>query len=640
MTQRQGKNNSKSTSRDIVCQRGKIKHLIKQTQQYMTDLTSELEHEYAPFSNNVQPMDCVDRLVSHRIVSKFHVYDSSNDAKLEQTAFAAYTEYDESLPRVLNLWESLTLRKARVLLSTWFRNFKIDLCAIEFVATPGETFISSSGEVSMEAKLWNIKHWTTTYNCLDDTCIFIYNNASFKRAARRHIGVVTRAEKRKLYSRFRAYPDKGFRTFAYLLRTRVLTVVDGARASSVPKSNEKRRFINVEAWFPIILQRAVAQRILKVLRFRGNDLGNFKITFTEDHLGVKNIEHSAQYLHGLMISDRDFCSIDFSNASDSVTLEAVVSLFPKQVSDVLLKYRSQYVAIGDTLHMPWKLSSMGNGFTFEVMTVMLYAIGSTLTPFCRVYGDDVVIPNKVASQFIDTCSLIGFQINEKKTFINSFFRESCGYFYSDFHGYIMSFDFNQINSMSDVVITCNKLTMIIEKGQISPYLHQKLVKTRDLINALVNASRKGPIPVTENLGLRFLSSYIYDKDYGKKQRRLADLASLRKHYIEKNKSWFKGCQLNEKDYSLIYVTFFVPKASKHVFTSTDGVAAILPILYAGRRVKSVIRGKGRWVDLPAFVSSSGAINLVSNIISHGTREGPLSGLISNDLEIKLIPQGR
>lgn len=615
MAVRQSKNLDIRQSRNIVLQQNNVKYIIKQSQQYLLELSENLS-SFEPFNNTVVPDDCVDRLVTHRLKSKFHIDDPSHSDRLQKEAFTKYVDYDDQLSDSLDIWSSLDLRRARVLLHTWFRGFSVDMSAIRYTVTPGETFISSGGEVSILAKLFDKNHWTTTANCLDDTCVFIYNNASFKRAARRHIGAVTRRYRRKLYLRYQHEADVGYHIFKHLLIERVLILVDGARASSVPKSNAQRRFINVEAMFPVILQRAGASEILRVLKRHGNDLGNTS-HLIKDVRGHKNIEQSAQALHGQMISDSRYSTIDFSNASDSVTVAAVCGLFPKQVSDYLIRTRSHFVVIDNDFHEPKKLSSMGNGFTFEVMTAMLYAIASVMTSDCRVYGDDVILPSEFADRFVRTCELVDFRVNESKTFINKFFRESCGYFYSDHIGeYITSFDFNQIVNLSDVIITVNKLTVILEAGQISHSLWYIFERTRDLINALIHSSRKGPLPRTLTEQRKYLALYVFDVGYRKKQSRCKDLRSLRKHYIERNAWYFDSIQVSRHEYALVYVPFFVPSRSSHVFANTDGLGVLLPALYSGKRLNAVIKGKGRWVDLPAFVAGDGTLTLLSNLIFH------------------------
>lgn len=612
------------TPRRLVLQENGVKSIIKQAQVNMTRLVETLGC-YQPFDNTVTPENCVDVLVAHRVSSKFHIEDLQRAKELQRDAYTKYLHNDSLLSSgKMSFPKGSRLNRARNLLHDWFDGFTVDMSDTGYEVSPGETYISSGGEVSLLSKLFCKDHWTVTANCLDDAVVFIYHTSAFKRAAKQHIGRVTREERRKLYRRFKHKDDIGFSIFRHLLISRVLIITDGSRIASVPKSNEQRRVINIEAMFSVICQRAVAFEILKVLAYYGNDMSNYFVTTTakgsnsqSSALGV--IERSAQYLHGRMIKSSVYSTIDFQNASNSVTLTAVEGLFPKEVSNILFRLRSHIVVIGDEFHSLNMLSSMGNGFTFEVMTALLYAIASSYTSDCRVYGDDVIIPNEFASGFVETCKLIDFRVNEKKTFINSFFRESCGYFYSDhLSAYITSFDFGQIISLSDVIITCNKLSVIIDAKQISAELETKLVKTRDSIADLVHASRKGPLPVLLDDKLRYLSSYIFDNGYCKKQRRSKDLRTLRQHYVERTDLYFTQCQLEIADFGLIYIPFFVPSRSRHVFTETKGLDILLPATYSGIRIKASRKGKqfGRWVDIPAFVCSDGTVTLVPNCIQH------------------------
>lgn len=615
MVLHQSKNNDIRKARNTVLQQNNVKYIIKQSQQYMLNLVENLS-SYEAFDNTVKPHDCIDRLVAHRISSKFHIEDPSVASDLQSVTFSNYIDFDNNLPLSIDITVNEDLIKARRFLYRVLKDFKVDFSDVDYQVTPGETYHSTSGEVSILAKLFDKRHWTVTANCLDDSCVFIYNNVSFKRAAKQHIGALTRKERRSLYQRFKHTADVGFHIFRHLLIDRVLTIVDGARASSVPKSNDKRRFINIEAMFAVILQRCVAHEVLVHLAMINNDLANTGVKFPEDITGVFKHEVSAQKFHGMLIADNRFSTIDFSNASDSVTLAAVGSMFPKHVSDILFRLRSHYVVIDGEFHAPHKLSSMGNGFTFEIMTLLLYAIGRSMTHEVRVYGDDVIIPNEFANRFLGACELIEFRINKAKSFINSFFRESCGYFYSDhIKDYITSFDFGQINNLSDVIITCNKLTVVIESGQISPELLLKLMNTRDQISALIHASRKGPLPNGERMQRKFLALYIFDEGFEKKQKRSAHLTALRNHYVRKNMWHFDDCQISTKSVSLIYAPFFVPQGSRHVFSGTKGLEILLPALYSGKRLKAVIKGKGKWIDLPAFVYPDGTVTLLSNLLN-------------------------
>jgi hypothetical protein len=84
-----------------------------------------------------------------------------------------------------------------------------------------------------------------------------------------------------------------------------------------------------------------------------------------------------------------------------------------------------------------KFSSMGNGFTFELETIIFAAICATalkrhghhgqLGVDVFVNGDDMIVPTVMAHNVISVLRFCGFEINEAKSYFGSeSFRESCG----------------------------------------------------------------------------------------------------------------------------------------------------------------------------------------------------------------------
>lgn len=77
-------------------------------------------------------------------------------------------------------------------------------------------------------------------------------------------------------------------------------------------------------------------------------------------------------------------------------------------------------------------SAMGNGFTFELETLIFWAAVRAVrraikdTQQYRVYGDDIICSREVADLLIPFLDFLGFPINAKKTFLEGPFRESCG----------------------------------------------------------------------------------------------------------------------------------------------------------------------------------------------------------------------
>lgn len=585
-----------------------FKNMVANCNAAMTSLCDEIVKNVqpAPFGSNlasVTPSESVDSLVCHRIVNKFHIANET-DRDLRSEAFAAYVDYESKTLSDVNsrfsIWESgrtgYVLRQARSFLHDMFKNYSVDLKNADVEFTSGESYISSQGEVSLVAKLADRSHWTTTWNCLEDTVLLIYHNASLKRVAKQHVGLINRKDRRKLYDRFRHYPDVGYAVFRHLLITEVLVIVDGARGSSVPKNNDKDRFINVEATFPMILQRLVAKQIRRVLKQHGNDLG--KQSYEETRMD------DAQAVHIAMISDSRFATIDFSNASDSVLWKVVCALFPAVIRNDLMKYRSFIVTLDDQDIEPLKLSSMGNGFTFEVMTSLLFSIGYMFSDLVRVYGDDVVIPNTCAQEFIDVCAYIGFSTNMDKTFVRSPFRESCGGFFHDEIGYLTSFAFGPIKSFQDVIITANKLRIIIDKKQVSDVLLDLLEKTHDRIIVDIPASRKGPLPSTDELRLQNLGFYVYDNKWRRRHTNNDICRNNHKLALKRFHEVFQSYQRDERNTCIVFVPVYVPMKSNKVRFERAVYAAFL---YSGRSAKATIKGRGKWVDKPAIVTNDGEI---------------------------------
>jgi hypothetical protein len=92
-----------------------------------------------------------------------------------------------------------------------------------------------------------------------------------------------------------------------------------------------------------------------------------------------------------------------------------------------------------------KFSSMGNGFTFELESMIFLALAQassdhlgsthwfsdTFGPrfkyaYVAVFGDDLVVPKMVSELLTRILSYSGFDLNSEKSFVDGPFRESCG----------------------------------------------------------------------------------------------------------------------------------------------------------------------------------------------------------------------
>jgi len=114
----------------------------------------------------------------------------------------------------------------------------------------------------------------------------------------------------------------------------------------------------------------------------------------------------------------------------------------------------------DNYYVINKVSSMGNGFTFDLMTVVLTALTRSLDSTSTVFGDDIICQNSVADDVVSNLQVAGFRVNLDKTNINSSYRESCGAYFIDGHGYVTTFDIRWVNTMHDLIVTLNKVAIL------------------------------------------------------------------------------------------------------------------------------------------------------------------------------------
>lgn len=132
----------------------------------------------------------------------------------------------------------------------------------------------------------------------------------------------------------------------------------------------------------------------------------------------------------------DIATLDLSAASDSIATELVYELLPLEWASLLASARSDVVRLpdGSTIRQE-KFSSMGNGFTFPLETLIFWGLSTAAMSegSALVYGDDIIVPTRDALNVISVLSDLGFAVNKDKSFYDEsiLFRESCG---CDFFG--------------------------------------------------------------------------------------------------------------------------------------------------------------------------------------------------------------
>jgi len=130
-------------------------------------------------------------------------------------------------------------------------------------------------------------------------------------------------------------------------------------------------------------------------------------------------------------------TLDLSSASDSVSMGLVALLLPECWCTLLDSVRSPVTIIDGDEHLNHMYSSMGNGFTFELESLLFFAITKACCYFrgsrgvVSVYGDDIICPTDVVPELTYALSFFGFSVNSEKSYDSGPFRESCGGHYYD-----------------------------------------------------------------------------------------------------------------------------------------------------------------------------------------------------------------
>jgi hypothetical protein len=205
----------------------------------------------------------------------------------------------------------------------------------------------------------------------------------------------------------------------YSVLKNVFSYVDGGRYETVPKSAKTDRSIIVEPRGNMFLQKGVGNFIRKRLGRSGCDLN----------------DQSTNQKLAAFAYDFKLATIDLEAASDSISYELVHLLLPVDWANYLSDLRSGSVLIDGKYRRLEKFSSMGNGFTFELESLIFFALSESVVEsvspglFSSVYGDDIIVPQECVPLLSIVFETLGFRVNTDKTFVEGNFFESCGRHY-------------------------------------------------------------------------------------------------------------------------------------------------------------------------------------------------------------------
>jgi hypothetical protein len=221
----------------------------------------------------------------------------------------------------------------------------------------------------------------------------------------------------------RSITDSEVEGFWPIIKASDFDIVPGNRVAFVPKTAVTHRTIAIEPLMNIYAQLGLGTLMRRKLCRRGIDL--------DDQTPNQRAAREGSITGSL-------ATLDLSSASDTVAKELVRLLLPEGWFMWLDMCRSK-VGILDGKWLRYeKFSSMGNGYTFELETLIFWGL---MVGVCRhlkisdesvlVYGDDIVVPVAAYDLAVEVLEWCGFSPNRAKSFHTGLFRESCGKDYFD-----------------------------------------------------------------------------------------------------------------------------------------------------------------------------------------------------------------
>lgn len=244
-----------------------------------------------------------------------------------------------------------------------------------------------------------------------------------------------------------------------------LREVEGAKLFTVPKKSDIDRCACKEPEINMFLQKGVGQHIRRRLRKFGINLNDQSINRALARQGS---------------IDGSIATLDLSSASDTITQSCVLALLPYDWYLYLNDIRSPVVDVDGTLVTTEMFSSMGNGFTFELESLLFFALMKATAYFTgsqgiiSVYGDDIIVPS---GMYDDACWVLGefgFSPNPDKSFATGSFRESCGGHYHAGEDITPFYLRREPRTLLDLIRVCNQLRRWALADGARQYVHANL----------------------------------------------------------------------------------------------------------------------------------------------------------------------
>jgi len=319
------------------------------------------------------------------------------------------------LPTQRNTWDDEFIGNLKEFLYRFFYPTSVG-CLIQLSAIEDRVAAGPGVSIGARGEDFYTKHFDSTLTCTSESRFL-----------------------RSVYTRFCGRSELWSKAEEFRDKTYGFTTVSGSKLSFAPKNVDISRTICVEPSLNMFYQLGLGSLLTERLRHFGVD--------TSKQPEVNKLLCCEGSVDG------SFGTIDLSSASDSLANTLLAELLPQEVFTWLWALRSHRVVLPDKtmceLHM---ISTMGNGFTFPLQTILFAGVviatyqqlGIPIKKRCDgagdnygVFGDDIIVRREAYNRVVLNLELLGFVVNRDKSFNEGSFRESCGVDYfagSDIRG--------------------------------------------------------------------------------------------------------------------------------------------------------------------------------------------------------------
>jgi len=313
---------------------------------------------------------------------------------------------------------------------------------------PGEAFVTLATIISMAQRKiesvlgpFSFKKVTNSCQWSSGATVDLPRGTQLSKKMTEEITVTARAlpHLRRLMTRDPAWMASicGRETFNYASpMPAVFSVTRHSRFLTVPKNAFIERCIAAEPTGNAFLQQGVGRYLRSRLKRVGVDLDDQSFN---------------QWMAGEAFY-RGYSTLDLQSASDSISLKLIQLLLPTRWFEYLSDLRTPFSKVKGKYVRLEKFSSMGNAFTFELESLIFWALAQSVNEafaeyggMVAVYGDDIVCKRAVFDPLVEVLSFAGFTVNTKKSFKDGNFFESCGANY--FKGVDVT-GFSQVESLT------------------------------------------------------------------------------------------------------------------------------------------------------------------------------------------------